>query len=457
MADGEAAAQRRRIARHLPHRAAAALAVPAIASNVAVPLAGLVDTAALGHFATATDLGAVGLGAAVISTLFWIFSFLRVGTTSLVGRSLGRGDRAGAVRHIQRAAALAGAMAAAWLVLMWVLVPGILHLLAPDGPARDAALAYTLIRGLSLPALLVTLVVTGYFIGAKNTRIPLLIASTQAVANIVLDLLLVGGFGMGAAGAAWGTFGSEWIGAALAVAMLWRHLDARQRATVRDWRDATLRTGWNALLRFNGALMARTALLTGVVTFVASIGAHFGPEVLAANAIMLQMMHVASYALDGYANAAETLVAHAAGAGEVPQFHAAVIATAIPMAAIGVILSCAYWFARSGILDALTDLPGVQSTALEYWPWIALLPVLSWGAYWLDGVFLGAGQSPLMLGAMALSVLGVFVPVILWGTQQPGGLTNATVWTAFVALNVVRVVTLGAVYSRLTSTVARAA
>ncbi|WP_061962485.1 MATE family efflux transporter [Demequina flava] len=428
--------------------------MPAIASNIAVPLAGLVDTAALGHFATATDIGAVGLGAAVISTLFWIFAFLRTGTTSLVGRSLGRAELQGAVRHVQRAFGLALAMAAVWLVVMWVVVPGILHILAPEGPARDAAIAYTLIRGLSLPALLMTLVVSGYFIGSKNTRIPLVIATTQALTNIVLDLILVGGLGMGAQGAAWGTFGSELVGAGLALTLLWRHLSESQRATFRDWRDRTLRHGWGTLLKFNGALMGRTALLTGVVTFVASVGSYFGPEVLAANAIMLQLMNLASYALDGYANAAEALVAHSAGAGDVPQFHAAVIATAIPMAVIGVGMTAVYWLGRGVILTLLTDLPEVRATALEYWPWIALLPLLSWGAYWLDGVFLGAGQAGLMFGAMAVSVLGVFLPMLLIGAMVGGGLTNGLVWTSFLALNVVRQVSLGALYPRLTRKVA---
>lgn len=412
------------------------------------------DTAALGHFATATDIGAVGLGAAVVSTLFWIFAFLRTGTTSLVGRSLGRADAPGAVRHVQRALGLALAMAAVWLVVMWVVVPAILHVLAPAGPARDAAIAYTLIRGMSLPAMLLALVVSGYFIGAKNTRIPLVIASTQAVANIVLDLILVGALGYGAQGAAWGTFGSELIGAALALILLWRKLTPTQRQTFRDWRDRSLRQGWTTLLKFNGSLMGRTALLTGVVTFVASVGSYFGPEVLAANAIMLQMMNLASYALDGYANAAEALVSHAAGAGDVPQFHASVIATAIPMAVIGVGLTLVFWLGRGVILTLLTDLPDVRSTALEYWPWIALLPLLSWGAYWFDGVYLGAGQAGLMFGAMAVSVLGVFVPMVLISAGTSGGLTNGIVWTSFLTLNVVRQVTLGAAYPRLTRKVA---
>src|SRR5660398_219285 len=111
------------VTRPLPHRKAAALAVPAIASNIAVPVAGLVDTAVLGHFAQAIDIGAVGLGAAVVATLFWVFSFRRPGTTSLVGRALGAGDEVGAARHLQRAGALATVLSAVWLALQWLIVP----------------------------------------------------------------------------------------------------------------------------------------------------------------------------------------------------------------------------------------------------------------------------------------------------------------------------------------------
>lgn len=443
-----------RVARPLPHRRAAALAVPAIASNIAVPVAGLVDTAVLGHFATAVDIGAVGLGAAVISTLFWVFSFLRVGTTSLVGRALGRGDHVGSIRHVQRAVGLAAVMAVVWLATQWLIVPGVLHVLAPAGAARDTALAYTLIRGLSLPALLVMLIVAGYFIGAQNTRIPLLVATTTAVGNIVLDLILVAGLGYGAVGSAWGTFGSEWIGAGLAVTMLWRRLSPAQRVAMRDWRDAALRRGWGALARFNGALMARTALLMGVITFVASVGSRFDTETLAANAIMLQMMHVASYALDGYANAAEAMVAHEVGGAQVPRFHAAAIATALPMVVIGVVLSAAYWWGRPWILSALTGLDDVRTVAGQYWWLIALLPLLSWGAYWLDGVYLGAGQPGLMLVSMVASIALVFLPVLLIGAVSAGGLTNTHVWSAFLALNVARQVTLVVAYPRMVRSVA---
>jgi len=442
------------VTRPLPHRKAAALAVPAIASNVAVPVAGLVDTAVLGHFARAIDIGAVGLGAAVVATLFWVFSFLRPGTTSLVGRSLGAGDAEGAARHLQRAGALAAVLSAVWLALQWLIVPAILTVLAPAGTVRDTALDYTLIRGLSLPALLVTLVVAGYFIGAHNTRVPLVVAAATAAMNIGLDFVFVGGLGWGATGAAWGTFGSEWVGAALAVTLLWRRLTQEQRHAVLDWHDRRLRTGWGALARFNSALMARTALLMGVVTFVASVGSRFDTETLAANAIMLQLMHFASYALDGYANAAEALASHAAGRLDPGGLNAAAVASALPMVVIAVALTATYWFARHGILALLTDLPDVSSAAFQYWGYIALFPLLSWGAYWLDGIYLGAGRPGLMLASMVASTLLVFLPILVFGTLATGMLTNDHVWQAFLGLNVARQVTLVALYPRLVRTLA---
>ena len=200
--------------------------------------------------------------------------------------------------------------------------------------------------------------------------------------------------------------------------------------------------------------MARTALLMGVVTFVASAGARFDTETLAANAIMLQLMHFSSYALDGYANAAEALASHAAGRVDPGGLNAAALASALPMVAIAVALTATYWFARHGILALLTDLPGVTSTALEYWGYIALLPLLSWGAWWLDGIYLGAGRPGLMLLSMLASMLLVFLPILVIGTQVTGALTNGHVWQAFLALNVARQVTLVALYPRLVKTLA---
>ena len=433
----------------LPHARARSLAVPAIASNVAVPVVGLIDTAMLGHFAGTVDLGAVGLGAAVVASVFWAFAFLRPGTTSLVGRSIGAGRPEEAVGHLQRALALAFAMGAVWVALQWLVVPALVRVLAHGADAGPVAAQYALIRGMSLPGVLMTLVAVGYFIGAQNTRTPLVIAGTVAGVNVLGDVAFVAGFGWGAPGAAWATFGAEWIGAALALVLLRRSLGHDRWAAVWRWRDGGLRTGWRALAAMNGHLVARTGLLLGSLTVVASLGSRFGDEVLAANAILLQMMYLASYALDGYATAAEAMSSSEIGARNVAAFHRANAASSLAGAAIAVFLTGVYWVGRDVILAVLTGLPDVADAARVTW-WAAVaLPILSGAAWLLDGIFLGTGRSRDMLGSMVVSVLGVFVPTLLIAAAA-GHLTNGWLWGAFLALNVTRAATLGWRYLSLT-------
>ncbi len=425
------------------------MALPAIASNVAVPVVGLIDTAMLGHFSDAVNLGAVGLGAAVISTVFWAFAFLRPGTTSLVGRALGANKSADAVGHLQRALAMAAAMGAAWLALQWVAIPVIVRVLSHGAAAGPVAADYALIRGMSIPGVLVTLAIVGYFIGAQDTRTPLYIAATVAGANVVGDLLAVGALGLGARGAAWATFGAEWLGAALAVMLVRRALGPERWAQLLHWRGQHLRTGWRALLVMNSSLVARSALLVGAITVVASMGSRFGDDVLAANAILLQMMYLASYALDGYATAAESMSAERIGARDLPGFHRAFAASLIAGAMIAIALTLLYWLGRDPILAALTNLPGVTEAARHTW-WAAVaLPLVSGAAWMLDGVFLGTGRAHDMVISMAVSVLGVFAPVIILA-MVAGHFVNAWLWAAFLALNAARAATLGWRYVSLT-------
>lgn len=434
----------------LPHRRARELALPAIASNVAVPVVGLIDTAMIGHFSDAVNLGAVGLGAAVIATVFWAFAFLRPGTTSLVGRALGAGRQADAIGHLQRALAMAAALGAAWLALQWFVIPVIVRALAQGAGAGPVAADYALIRGLSLPGVLVTLAIVGYFIGAQDTKTPLIIAGTVAGANVVFAFVAVAGFGWGARGAGWATFAAEWLGTAVAVLVLRRSLDTERWAQLLHWRGHHLRTGWRALAAMNSRLVVRSALLMGAITVVASMGSRFGDDVLAANAILLQMMYLASYALDGYATAAESMAAERIGARDVPGFHRAFAATSIAGGAIAAAMTLVFWLGRDPILAALTDLPGVTAVARHTWWAAAALPIVSGAAWMLDGVFLGTGRTRDMVASMAASVLGVFAPIVILSIAT-GHFVNSWLWGAFLALNVIRAATLGWRYARLTA------
>ena len=75
------------------HRRVWSLSWPVIAANVTVPLVGLVDTAVMGRMPDAAYVGAVAVGATIFNAIYWIFGFLRMGTTGLAAQALGARDR----------------------------------------------------------------------------------------------------------------------------------------------------------------------------------------------------------------------------------------------------------------------------------------------------------------------------------------------------------------------------
>ena len=90
-----------------PNREILRIAVPAIVSNITVPLLGLVDTAIAGHMGDASYIGAIAVGGVVFNAVFWLFSFLRWGTSGLTAQALGACDNAEISNTLYRSCLLA--------------------------------------------------------------------------------------------------------------------------------------------------------------------------------------------------------------------------------------------------------------------------------------------------------------------------------------------------------------
>ncbi len=77
----------------LSHKRVLSIAIPIVVSNATIPILGVVDTAVIGQLGQAVPIGAVGIGAIIISAIYWLFGFLRMGTTGLTAQAIGAGDR----------------------------------------------------------------------------------------------------------------------------------------------------------------------------------------------------------------------------------------------------------------------------------------------------------------------------------------------------------------------------
>ena len=78
----------------ITHRRVLDIALPIVISNATIPILGAVDTAVVGQLGAAAPIGAVGIGAVILSSVYWIFSFLRMGTTGMVAQARGAGEAA---------------------------------------------------------------------------------------------------------------------------------------------------------------------------------------------------------------------------------------------------------------------------------------------------------------------------------------------------------------------------
>lgn len=414
-----------------------------ILSNVSVPLLGATDTALLGHFSNATELGAVALGSSILSIIFWLFGFLRMGTTSVVARALGANNHNQAGQLFYQSALLA-LFIASGLIVLKPLLPVIVGWMGAEANTASSGLIYSQIRILAAPASLLNLVLIGWFIANKDSRSPLIMVVSQNLLNIGLDAWLIAGLNQGASGAAWASVCAEYSGLLLGLYLLRRFHPQIGPNLVEQL--TSLRAYIN-LLQVNRDLFIRTACLLCTFAFFTAQGARQSTEVLAANAILLQLLLVVSYALDGYAHAAEALIGRAVGAKKRWRFNLTFRRCLEFSLITGLGFSGLFWLGKDLILPIFTDIPEVLALSGQYYGWLCLLPLVALWAFLLDGVFIGAGQTQAMRNSMLIAVFLVFLPIWaianqllpIWLGQSS---TNHSLWLAFLSFMAARGVTL---------------
>jgi multidrug resistance protein, MATE family len=194
--------------------------------------------------------------------------------------------------------------------------------------------------------------------------------------------------------------------------------------------------------------MIRTLALLFVFAWFTHQGALFGDQVLAANHILLQFVAFSAYFLDGYAFAAEVVVGRAIGARRLDVFDAAVRRSTELAAATAVTLALALLFFGDLAIHALTNLEAARQTASRYLPWACVYVLVSFAAFQLDGIFIGATRTRDMRNA-SLASLALFL--LAWWLLQPFG--NDGLWMAFITYVLARALALGWYFPRLRGSV----
>jgi len=379
-----------------------------ILSNITVPLLGMVDTGVTGHLENAVYLGAVAIGSTIFGFLYSGVNFLRMGTTGITAQRFGAEDHDGLRVALGQALVVAIAIATALILLQVPLVTLAMRLLGPEPEVAGFASEYFSIRIWSAPATLANYALIGWCIGLQNARVPLYIVLAINLTNIALDLVFVLLLGMKVDGVAAASVIAEFTGVAVgisfAISELRRrggHLVVSHLTTLKEYAE---------FFSINANLFIRTMALMFTFAFVTAAGARMGGLILAANAILINLLHLIAFALDGLAHAAEALVGKAAGAKNRLALQRAVQLTMRWSLYVAIGFSILFWITGPIFVRVLTDIPDVVNTTLEYLPWMIAAPVIAFWAYLYDGVFVGATRAKEMRNNMVVSTFLVFIP-----------------------------------------------
>ncbi|HGG64450.1 MAG TPA: MATE family efflux transporter, partial [Rhodobacteraceae bacterium] len=386
----------------LTHSRVLKIAFPIVLSNATVPILGAVDTGVVGQLGQAAPIGAVGIGAVILGAIYWMFGFLRMGTTGMAAQAHGAGDRAEVVALLMRALMI-GFAAGIGVILLQLPLFWMAFQASPASPEVESmAREYMRIRVWSAPAAVALYGVNGWLIAQERTRAVLVLQLWMNGLNIGLDLWFVLGLGWGVGGVAFATFLAEWSGLALG---LWLCRPAFIGRMWRNWAVVFDVARLKAMTVVNTDILIRSVFLQIIFISFLFFGADFGDVPLAANQILLQFLEITAYALDGFAFAAEAIVGQALGARN----RAALRRGAILTSSWGLIcvtgLSLVFWIYGGRIIDVMTTAPDVRNEARHYMVYMIASPIIGVAAWMFDGIFIGATRSRDMRNMMIVSFI----------------------------------------------------
>ena len=401
------------------------LAIPSIVSNITVPLLGLIDVAIVGHLGSAAYIGAIAVGGMLFNIIYWLFGFLRMGTSGMTSQAFGQRDLKGVTRVLLRAVGV-GLFIALCLLLLQYPIRKIAFLLIDATPeVRELATVYFNICVWGAPAVLGLYGFAGWFIGMQNSRFPMFIAITQNVVNIVASLSFVYLLDMKIEGVALGTLIAQYAGLFMA-SLLWLRYYGRLKIVFR-WQEIIGKTAMKRFFQVNSDIFFRTLCLVAVTTFFTSTGARQGDVVLAVNTLLMQLFTLFSYIMDGFAYAGEAMTGRYIGARNNTGLQRMIRLLFRWGWGLSLSFTILYMIGGQDFLGLLTNDTTVIKAAGSYYYWVLAIPLAGFAAFLWDGILIGATATRLMLYSM-LVASGLFFLIYYIFYALMG---NHALWMAF--------------------------
>ena len=402
------------------------LAIPNIISNITVPLLGMVDMFIVGHLDSEDYIGAIALSTMLFNFIYWSFSFLRMGTSGFTAQAFGaenRNEQTNILFHSLTVAMMGGIFV---ILLQYFIAHVGFYLLNAEPIVKIYAQEYFYVYVWAAPAVLGIYTFNGWYVGMQNAKIPMVVAIGVNIVNIALSFFFVYGLGMKIKGVALATLCAQYSGFITSL-VIW-NIKYGWLKPYFNFKVLKNLPSYIPFFKVNSDIFIRTMALVAVTTFFTSASSRSGKDILAVNALLMQMFILFSYMMDGFAYAAEALTGKFIGANNRSMLKLLVKRLFIWGIIIAVLFTSVYALFLDQILAILTDKQNIIELAGQYQFWVLLIPVAGFSAFLWDGIFVGATASHQMRNSMLIAVAVFFVVYFAFS----GFSANNILWFAFI-------------------------
>lgn len=403
-----------------------------------VPLAGICDTAFLGHLADIRHLAGVILASILFDYLYRVLKFFRNSTNSMTSHAVGEEDDTGILLALLRSGLVALAIALVILLLQYPIQKLGFTILSGSPDIESFGIEYYNARIWGAPAVLLNFVLIGWFLGREMNSWVLAISLMGNGSNVIMDYLMINRWGWESMGAGLATGLSQYL--ALMVALVgvclsiqWKELpEASKQVLDREALKSTVALKGNILTRY-------VAMITAYSIFT-NLSAAMGTEFIAKNGLILQIVLLSQFTVNGIGLTTQTLIGNFKGKGKVEQMMPLLSVSLLTSLTIASLFATISIIFPETVFGLLTNHASVSQAAKEYTIW--LLPLLTFGAcaFMLEGYVIGLKESAKLRNSAIIALALGFFPVaaVAWYLQN-----NNLLWLSLTMYMAALVISLG--------------
>lgn len=377
------------------------LVIPLTLSTITVPILGAIDTALVGHLPNPSFIAGVTISTIIFNTLYWLFGFLRISTTSFTAQALDN------LSHLK---------SALFRPLFIALLLGILFIIGkslifgifikfsnPSAEVYFYAKEYFDILIFGAPFTLINYVLIGFLMGRSHVKLVLYLQIFINIINIALSILFVWYFNMDVKGVALSTLLAQISMMIIATILVYRM--GMFDIGIDDLKEYFSWTSLKEIILINSDLMIRTVCLLTVINLFISNSTTLGTEILAANSILFQIQYLMAYIYDGFANAASILSGQAKGKKDINLYNQTIKYAIISGCGISLFLSLIWITLDQYILGLFTNQANILVLAIEYSMWMAIFPIVVSMGLMIYGIFCGINYTSSIRNSMIIAVI----------------------------------------------------